>query len=514
MCSLSWREPKSVKRPIIATVGFASPFQVLTRQVTLKASDRKPPDLGPKVRIETAHLTPTGDDKALAAVIGRAGLRDIDRDGLLEQDTSTEHMWLGTNAPGLTLEFDLPEAVPLSAMEVWNYNAAWETTDGIRKADVAVSPDGSTWQTVLRGAEFAEAEGIADYDQSIQLKLNGATARKVRFENIVPWNDKGRVGLSKVVFHQAQGPQAAPKLPEDGATGVGITKLSLNWVPGQGAGEHKVLLGTSPDNLSPLGTSTQGSLEAPSLKPDTTYYWRVNAAQPDGKVVAGRTACFQTTGFVAWWKLDESKGNTAADATGHDYTGTVMGRVNWAPEQGRIGGALEFDGKTTWVNCGRAPEFDFRDTMTAAAWIKVREFSKPYQAIVTKGDTAWRLERCKDSGQVSFACSTGAEGEPGAGKLVRLVSKRKVDDGQWHHVAGVVDGQRALLYVDGELEDSADAKPIARSLAPVMIGCNANAYERRFNGWIDDVRLYGYGLTPEQVKALYSGNGESQRAEK
>ena len=47
----------------------------------------------------------------------------------------------------------------LGAIEVWNYNAEWQTADGVRKADVAVSPDGTTWQTVLRGAEFAEAEG-------------------------------------------------------------------------------------------------------------------------------------------------------------------------------------------------------------------------------------------------------------------------------------------------------------------------------------------------------------------
>ena len=59
--------------------------------------------------------------------------------------------------------------------------------------------------------------------------------------------------------------------------------------------------------------------------------------------------------------------------------------------------------------------------------------------------------------------------------LICLVSKRKVDDGEWHHVVGVMDGQRAALYVDGELEDSAAAKPIAQNNAPVMIGCNSTS---------------------------------------
>ncbi len=334
---------------------------MLTRQLTLKPSGRKPPELGPKVRVEAVHLNPAGDETGLAALIKRPGLRDTDRDGLLEQDTAPKNMWRGACATNLSLEFELPEPVALGAIEVWNYNAEWQTGDGVRKADVAVSPDGTTWETVLRGAEFAEAEGIADYDEPIQLKLKGATVRKVRFENIVPWNGKGKVGLSKVVFHQAAGPQAGPRTPEDGVTGISIGKPALEWVAGQGAAEHRVYLGTAADNLALVGTTKDPRLEAPALKPDATYFWRVDAVQADGRVVTGRVARFGTTGLVAWWKLDETKGTKAEDASGHQFTGNAVGRPNWAPDQGRIGGAVEFDGRTGFINCGRAPEFDFRD---------------------------------------------------------------------------------------------------------------------------------------------------------
>jgi hypothetical protein len=175
---------------------------------------------------------------------------------------------------------------------------------------------------------------------------------------------------------------------------------------------------------------------------------------------------------------------------------------------------MDFDGKKTFINCGRAPEFDFRDGMTVAAWIKVREFNKTWQAIVTKGDTAWRLQRQENTGMVTFSFNTGVSVESGDQNLTSLVSKRKVNDGQWHHLAGVSDGRRAALYVDGELEDSGDAKPIAQNSAPVMIGCNSTAYERRFNGWMHDVRLYGYGLSEAEIKALYRSGGEASRAEK
>ena len=487
---------------------------MLTRQLTLKASGRKPPDPGPKVRVEAVRLGPAGSDSGLAALVSRAGLRDLDNDGLLEQDNLPKNMWRGVCATNLSLEFELPEAVPIGVIQVWNYNAEWNTADGVRQADVAVSSDGTTWETVLRGAEFREAEGNADYDDPVQLSLRGAMVRKLRFQNIVPWNDKGRVGLSKVVIHQAAGVQAAPRTPEDGATGVGIGKPTLEWVAGQGAAEHRVYLGTAAANLALLGTTKSTRIDPPPLKADTTYFWRVDEVQADGRVVAGRVARFAASGLVAWWKLDETTGTKAEDASGHQFTGRVVGPPKWAPEQGRIGGAMEFNGKGPLVNCGKAPEFSSRDGLTVAAWIKVREFNQTWQPIVTKGDTAWRFQRQNDSGMVTFSFNTGSSVQSGAQNLVSLVSKRKVDDGQWHHLAGVSDGRRAALYLDGELQDSVDAKPIAENSEPVMIGCNSAARDRKFNGWIDEVRLYAYGLSEAEVKALYRSAGEGSRAEK
>ena len=85
----------------------------------------------------------------------------------------------------------------------------------------------------------------------------------------------------------------------------------------------------------------------------------------------------------------------------------------------------------------------------------------------------------------------------------------ELDDGQWHHVAALYDGQRLALYVDGLLEDSLPASgTIAADDQPVMIGCNPAAYARRFNGWIDDVRLYGYALGEDEIKALARGTTE------
>ena len=66
-------------------------------------------------------------------------------------------------------------------------------------------------------------------------------------------------------------------------------------------------------------------------------------------------------------------------------------------------------------------------------------------------------------------------------------------------------------YVDGEREDSADAKPIALNSVPLRIGSNLEALGRGFSGWIAEVRLYGYGLSQAEVKALYQGAGAREK---
>ena len=57
----------------------------------------------------------------------------------------------------------------------------------------------------------------------------------------------------------------------------------------------------------------------------------------------------------------------------------------------------------------------------------------------------------------------------------------------------------------------ADAQPIAQNSEPVMIGFNSEDRKAPFNGWIDDVRLYGYGLSRAEVEALYKGAGALEK---
>lgn len=483
---------------MIATVEVAGPFQVVTRPVTLKPRDRKPSAISPGARVESVHLRPGPDDVSLAAIVNGAGLADPDKDGFKEHSASKDGMWLGHWTTNMAIEFELSEPVPVSFIQVWNYNEDSQTDRGIRKADISVSSDGSTWKTVLPGAGIAEAS-VTDYDMPAVLKLGGEKVTKIRFDNIVPILPGDSIGLSEVTFHEALGARACALQPLDGVSAVPPRSVTLSWTPVDDAKEYRILMGASPAALAPCGATNQTSLGMRDLKSDAVLFWRVDAVKADGSVVPGRVGRFETGGLTARWKLDETGGANAADAGGRSLTGAVKGTPQWTP--GKVGGGLEFDGKETLVNCGDAAAFNFRDGMTVAAWIKVRAYDKAWEAFVTKGDTAWRLHRQNTTGNLVFQCN-GLQ-PLDKSKTVAAI-KRPLADDQWHHVAATYDGKRLAIYLDGALQDTAGMSgQIAPNSFPVMFGENAEKPGRLFNGWMDDVRLYSYGLSDEEIRALY-----------
>jgi outer membrane lipoprotein-sorting protein len=277
-------------------------------------------------------------------------------------------------------------------------------------------------------------------------------------------------------------PTAIKPEPADGAEGTALSDLKLSWMPGAYVTNHKVYFGTDPDQIPLLGEVTTDYAQPGPLQRNTTYYWRIDEVQPDGSIATGDVWSFNTGRLIAHWKLDEGSGDTV-----------------WTT--GKIGGALAFDGDD-YVEITDSNDLNIVNRITVSAWIKVNEFDKKWQSIVTKGDRSWRLQRNSDKNSLQFACSGTVVPGTAWGRINGTVN---VNDGQWHHAAGVYDGQKISLYIDGNLDISKEASgTIKINDKAVHIGKNPERPERSWNGLIDDVCIYSYDLTPEEIAALYS----------
>jgi len=195
--------------------------------------------------------------------------------------------------------------------------------------------------------------------------------------------------------------------------------------------------------------------------------------------------------LVAYYRLDgdaRDTGNVDPPANGNLY-----GNPTWTT--GRIGGSIYLDGDD-YVNCSNALKFDITNEITLACWIKTTS-GRAWQTITTKVggsyEGIYRLNFDSSGNNVFFTC----EGVP----PYNAWGDMPVNDGKWHHLAGVYDGSKLYLYVDGVEDISANASgSIQLSQQPFLIG-GYNGY----NGLIDDVQLYNRGLSPGEIPQIMKG---------
>ena len=150
------------------------------------------------------------------------------------------------------------------------------------------------------------------------------------------------------------------------------------------------------------------------------------------------------TGLIGNWKLDESAGTVAADASGKGHPGTLLGGPLWT-SAGKVGGALAFDGVNDYVNVGNLGAFPSSGTISF--WMKSGGFdnySNPFGTDVAGINAGIRFEEVPSGDLVVVIAYTGSQdlhyfgGSLVANKWYQIVLT-------WNSAMNTVSG-----YVDGE----------------------------------------------------------------
>ena len=199
-------------------------------------------------------------------------------------------------------------------------------------------------------------------------------------------------------------------------------------------------------------------------------------------------------GLVAYYRLDEVEDEEAEDSSGFDHEGELQGDAVFenVATTGRLGGAVLLPGDSDiYVRVDPDPRLDLRRGLTVAAWFRVDGFAADGgEALVSKGSSAWRLKRDGSRNTLKFTCSGVSDGE--------ARGSTAVNDGEWHHAVGVYTGEEIALYIDGELDASRPAFGLVnRTSSSMRIGYDG------WNGAIDEVRVYNYGMAASDVQALF-----------
>jgi len=230
---------------------------------------------------------------------------------------------------------------------------------------------------------------------------------------------------------------------------------------------------------------------------------------------------------VAHYKLDECQGTTIHDSSDNANHGTLSigasGTQNtlgtctvgtsaaWTNgATGKINSSLSFDGTDDYAYINQV-NLSNTDKMSLSFWLK---FSGNSLKIISEYSNNFNSNN-------SFLIDHSEFGIPGSlqisdhtpsGYNISYTSKA-YNDNQWHHFVSTIDRSLGInqnkIYIDGKedniLHTSHRTDLSGNFGGPFTLYLSSRAGNSYFfPGLIDDVRIYNYALTPDQIKQIYN----------
>ncbi|MDD4027381.1 MAG: LamG domain-containing protein, partial [Candidatus Shapirobacteria bacterium] len=200
---------------------------------------------------------------------------------------------------------------------------------------------------------------------------------------------------------------------------------------------------------------------------------------------------------IAYWKFDEGIGNTAFNSASTQNNGIISG-ATWLDEAQCINGkCLNFDNIDDVIS---TPYINFTDTFTVSLWIKGNSFNP------TTDDGI--LSECESSTTGKCMHLVIRAGKPYLGFYGNdLSSNTTLETNKWYHLTYLYDGTKQKIYINGNLDTSRNAVAFNGQSGTVHLGKSYNSSSYVFDGNFDDVKIYPYARTADQIKQDYNSRG-------
>lgn len=204
---------------------------------------------------------------------------------------------------------------------------------------------------------------------------------------------------------------------------------------------------------------------------------------------------------MAYWRLGERTGTSAADETSHGYGGTYTGGYTLGAA-GAIAGsadpAVALNGSTGHV---ALPALGSLSTWTVEAWVKRSGSQGSFTGLLCDaygGLVNWGL----------FSNAFGADGTQVVGGYFdgawRTAGPATLPDGAYAHVVCTCDGTTIRLYLSGEqaATGACGSTPTSSGVGG-YIGADING-NGHFGGSVDEVAVYAAALSAATIRRHYS----------
>ncbi len=219
-----------------------------------------------------------------------------------------------------------------------------------------------------------------------------------------------------------------------------------------------------------------------------------------------------SNGLAGYWTMDGKdinwRANTIADKSANGITGTFINMsTTTSPVLGKLGQAINFvSGVSQYINLGSNSSLRFGQNVSVSAWVYPTVANMNGKYIFTF-----------DSGAccgINYALGSGISGSAGHFGFVINVSGQTTEDpstytpNKWYHLVGTYDGSTINFYSNGALiatRSYSSSMSLYNNNIATIGGAQTNgaAGSNLFDGYIDDVRVYGRTLSASEVSQLY-----------
>jgi hypothetical protein len=209
--------------------------------------------------------------------------------------------------------------------------------------------------------------------------------------------------------------------------------------------------------------------------------------------------------ILAYWNFDEGSGTTVFDQSGNGFNGTIAGdstAPTWTT--GQFGSGLDFDGSDDVVTVTDTAALQLTGAMTVSAWV-YDDTANNGRIIAKQGGSgvrAFTLNTESGTNNYSFGVASNST------TMVTVESVTTIITGRWVHVAGVyVPGQALRIYINGVLDNenttSIPSSQYNTNGQNILFGQRNGCTNCDWDGKIDEIRLYNYARTDDQIQEDY-----------
>ncbi len=202
--------------------------------------------------------------------------------------------------------------------------------------------------------------------------------------------------------------------------------------------------------------------------------------------------------LIAYYRLDETSGTSAADSSGNGKNSTLNGGVSWTA--GRNGNAVSLNGSDGYVSMPAGIMNGLND-FTVVGWIRLNSNSTWNRIFDFGTGTTVYMFLTGSAGSVPrFAITTNSNGSE-----QQINGTSALSTGIWTHVAVTLSGTTGTLYVNG-VQAGQNAN---MTLKPSSLGNTTQNYigksqwsDPYLNGLVDEFRIYNRALSASEVLSL------------